>query len=786
MRSTSRMIRNSRGYLLGLFCAGICLAPSTQATASSPADVRAARIVAVARLWGAIEYFDPDVAGNPDANWDEAFAKNFGAIEAAGSTAEYAAAVGQMLAALHDPATRLDEPTASTSKATGPELTLKTADGVSVLSIGDPAAFASTTGTDTTLDEFVRDAADAKGVVMDLRVARPLTSDEASGISDLLQPTYYRFPLVYGTIFTPGTVSITYRGWPSTMQPGFYARMIENQTGSPVAGTARHSIPMSIIVNENSEIPPLVLALIDAKACHVIVDGRAPDLAASTTAIPLTEGLVAVVRSSDYAKTLDLGSPVVTVLRAGSSPDAALKSAIAATNRPLDTSKPGLSAVPPPAPSVPARSNAAAFPDAPYRALAVVEAYNMIRYFSPYTDLMHDDWDAALARAIPETQQAATQRDYYLAIAKFYAHLHDSHGFMNGASYAKYFGAVPPVSARYLHGQAVITGYSDGQDAAAAGAQVGDVILAIDGAPTLSAIRRSLPYVNASTPQARLYGALRMAMSGENESTVALLVRTPRGATRTLSLTRLWKFNARAPTTGSVYRILAGNVGYVDLARLTVDQVDPMFAALSGTRAIVFDDRGYPQGTAWAIAPRLTTRERVKFSLFEMPLIRFMVSQDTSDYLLPTMQSGYDLIQSDQSKSKYLRPTVLLINEQTGSQAEYSGMMFRAADNMEFVGTPTVGADGNVTDFSIPGGLQLYFSGASVRWPDGRQTQRIGLLPDVRVEPTAQDVAAGRDVVLLAGLRVGLRNAGAPESLVRRAIAQEEGAQRTAFAAATR
>jgi hypothetical protein len=77
--------------------------------------------------------------------------------------------------------------------------------------------------------------------------------------------------------------------------------------------------------------------------------------------------------------------------------------------------------------------------------------------------------------------------------------------------------------------------------------------------------------------------------------------------------------------------------------------------------------------------------------------------------------------------------------------------------------------------------LQAWFSGASVRWPDGRQTQRIGLQPDVRVEPTAQDIARGKDVVLLAGLRVALRNAGAPGSVVSRAVAEEEGAELTAF-----
>ena len=33
-----------------------------------------------------------------------------------------------------------------------------------------------------------------------------------------------------------------------------------------------------------------------------------------------------------------------------------------------------------------------------------------------------------------------------------------------------------------------------------------------------------------------------------------------------------------------------------------------MFELFKDTKAIIFDNRGYPQGTAWAIAPRLSAK----------------------------------------------------------------------------------------------------------------------------------------------------------------------------------
>ena len=101
----------------------------------------------------------------------------------------------------------------------------------------------------------------------------------------------------------------------------------------------------------------------------------------------------------------------------------------------------------------------------------------------------------------------------------------------------------------------------------------------------------------------------------------------------------------------------------------------------------------------------------------------------------------------------YARPTVLLIDERAISQSEHSGLFFKAANGTTFVGSPTTGANGDVTSLILPGGLQVRFTGHDVRWPDGRQLQRIGLVPDIEVKPTIAGIRAGRDEVLEADIR---------------------------------
>ena len=70
------------------------------------------------------------------------------------------------------------------------------------------------------------------------------------------------------------------------------------------------------------------------------------------------------------------------------------------------------------------------------------------------------------------------------------------------------------------------------------------------------------------------------------------------------------------------------------------------------------------------------------------------------------------------------------------------------------VGSPTAGANGNVSMVDVPGGYRLYFTGMKVINRDGSVHHNIGVLPDVAVEPTLEGIRQGRDEVLEAGLDV--------------------------------
>jgi len=75
-------------------------------------------------------------------------------------------------------------------------------------------------------------------------------------------------------------------------------------------------------------------------------------------------------------------------------------------------------------------------------------------------------------------------------------------------------------------------------------------------------------------------------------------------------------------------------------------------------------------------------------------------------------------------------------------------MKYRCAPNSIVMGSTTAGADGGIIKVDLPGGISTYITGAGVYYPDGTETQQIGIKPDIEVMPTIKGIREGRDELL--------------------------------------
>jgi len=723
----------------------LALSLAVPAAAQTAGDsLRIERLAAAGKLWANIRYFHPWLASRA-IDWDAALVAAIPKIQAARDAGEYAAAVQSMLEKLGDPVTRVireSPPRAAPAGGENPEWSLSTADGILVVTI--PRA--DVPDAQRRLIAVGGKLIKSRGVVFDLR--SPAGEEGSRGsLSWLFSSTALESHLSSTPVVGPEHRSRMYSGFPpegGTTSGGYYSgwQTSDGHRLSPASGAK--DVPAVFLINAGSDLPAAALALHSAGKARIVADGPVSDaVAVRRHRFPLADGVEAEFRRSDLVYP---DGSVGLEPDAVATGEAALEAALALARDP----KPAARRPKPPPAAAPRAERAYAemkYPPVEYRLMAAFRIWVVFHYFFAYRDLMGEDWDAVLKEFLPRLEAAATALEYSQAVAEMVTRVHDSHAFINSAVLSEYLGVAPtPVRARLIEGLPVITTTVDPAATEQAGVEIGDVILKIDGEEAQARIRRYGRYIASSTAQALAAFVLRGFLNGPEGQEAVLLLRDRRGREKEVKLPRSRGYSAkmRDQRRGEVLQILPGNVGYADLDRLETSQVDRMFDMFQQTKAIIFDMRGYPRGTAWPIGARLAAKESTGAARFRRPMVMDPArpGQDASSY--------HTFVQPlpPSNKPRYPGQTVMLIDERAISQAEHTGLFFEAANGTKFVGSHTMGANGDITRFHVPGGILIGFSGHDVRHADGRQLQRVGLIPDVEVRPTLDGIRAGRDEVL--------------------------------------
>ena len=143
-----------------------------------------------------------------------------------------------------------------------------------------------------------------------------------------------------------------------------------------------------------------------------------------------------------------------------------------------------------------------------------------------------------------------------------------------------------------------------------------------------------------------------------------------------------------------------------------------------------------------ALGARLTARPATA-ALFERPEIHANSPWDTG-------RKKFAQSFEPSPKGRYAGAVVTLINEDAISQSEHTCLFIEAATEgaATFIGSPTNGANGDVTTVILPGGISVNFTGHDVRHANGGQLQRVGIQPHIKVEPTIAGIRSGKDEVL--------------------------------------
>lgn len=385
-------------------------------------------------------------------------------------------------------------------------------------------------------------------------------------------------------------------------------------------------------------------------------------------------------------------------------------------------------------------------PDFGFQLLALYRFWNIVEYWSPDRELPDENWSRVLGDFIPRIALAKDGDSYKREVMALIAKLNDGHANLwNALNVRPPVGQCQiPVNVRFIENVPVVIGFAAAQDPPA-GLKIGDVITELDGVPAHQLVETWLPLYAASNDAARMRDIGRYFTRGEcGDANIGIL---RQNSELNLSVKRVaTSVKDFDPGThdlpGPAFRLLSKDVAYLKLSAVKEADAPHYVEQAASTRGFIIDIRNYPSSfVVFALGQLLVGAET--------PFVRFTAG----DLSNPGAFHWEAPLSLSPQKPHYQGKVIVLVDETSMSQAEYTALAFRSAPGAVVVGSTTSGADGNVSPFPLPGGLRTTISGLGVFYPDKKPTQRIGIVPDVAVRPTIAGIRDGRDEVLEAALR---------------------------------
>jgi C-terminal processing protease CtpA/Prc len=412
------------------------------------------------------------------------------------------------------------------------------------------------------------------------------------------------------------------------------------------------------------------------------------------------------------------------------------------------------------------------------------------------------DWDAAFAEYAPQARQAKDAFAYYRLLQRFAALLKDGHTGVRLPSELEMsqFVDVPPVWLEAVGHRALVTDVEAGLEARL---PIGAELLTVDGATIERRLRDEVfPWLPVSTDHVRWANGIEGRpdqglglLFGPTGTSATLRVRLPSGEEREVALTRDAASRGRVtrargprePASAFELRWLAPEIAYVALDSFGEESVADAFEAalpeLARARGLVVDVRrngGGNTSIAGRVARHLLSAPAAGSSwrTREHRGAHKAWGQFAEPGNWADQYKGYSegrqwfhgendtLEPATPGQGRLLVPTVVLTSWRTGSAAEDFLVYLDRAPHVTRVGGRTYGSTGQPLKVPLPGGFTAWICAKRDTFPDGRDFVGVGILPQVEVAPSIDDVRSGRDPVLdrgLAVLREALRAGGPAE-----------------------
>jgi len=378
------------------------------------------------------------------------------------------------------------------------------------------------------------------------------------------------------------------------------------------------------------------------------------------------------------------------------------------------------------------------FPNEGKRLLALARIWNTLYYFYPYKNQISINLENLLMKYIPILKDCKNIEDYSISIMKIGNNIEDGHAivtskFINDEFFGRY---IAPIKTMYIDSEIIITEIFD----KTMPLKKGDIISQIKNVDVgwlIDSLKNILPFSNINSFKHRVNIYLFRS------KTQNILLKYKRDnvfdscLVHSVLASKFIEMDDSITALTPKSKIINPETIYFDLSHLKNNDANNELNKSDNYKNIVLDLREYPNQTLNKICNYFSNSKNI-----------FAILKSIKKNELGEFSDNRYIYCGKSNNKKKEKKLYLLVDNGTISQSEFMAMAIQTLPNVTTIGNRTAGADGNICIIDLPGGIKFGFSGLAIYYPDGRETQRIGIIPDIEVTPTIEGIKQGKDEVL--------------------------------------
>jgi carboxyl-terminal processing protease len=379
------------------------------------------------------------------------------------------------------------------------------------------------------------------------------------------------------------------------------------------------------------------------------------------------------------------------------------------------------------------------------RVVMASRIYRIVSTFFP--ELSQSKFDAAYEEYVDRIVKLDGRRDFDLATMEFIADLHDGHSWFYDTWLDKNSGEPVGFIAYPLSGKwAVVRSRLESIN-------VGDQIVAIDDVPTEAFFARNRKYVSASSDRDAGVSFFDTPVIFPERFSVKL------SDGRKVDIDRkIDKKMDEAPAKTEGRWLVQGSIAYVKVPSFhgieTQAQALDYFRQFHDAKAVILDVRGNPG---------LGVPSALQSALMDKPYRTWTESSSMKGgALLRNYSTGEPEHSQIMTGEAVVRPAdpiytarlILLTDRGCSCACEDFVMPFKVSKRAELIGEATAGTFSATNFTAFDNGMLLNIAAVRHTFPDGSRFEGAGIAADVEVQTTAEDLKAGRDVVLAKAIEI--------------------------------